>query len=80
MKLNRRSGRKKPNQKKHLKNPIHYGVSEETFHGSFRDEDPGFFSTDPDPAQLRKKIRLRIRLRIRPEFEMNKKYIYILGF
>ena len=42
-----------------------------------RDEDPTYFSTVPDPAQLRKKI--RIRLRIRPEIEMKKKDIYILG-
>ena len=38
---------------------------------NIRDEDPEFFSTDPDPAQLKKKI--RIRLRIRPEIEMKKK-------
>ena len=34
-----------------------------------RDEDPDFFSTDPDPAQLKKKFLIRIRLRIRPEIE-----------
>ena len=34
------------------------------------------FSTDPDPAQL-KKFRIRILLRIRPEMEMKKKiYLY----
>ena len=38
-----------------------------------RDEDPTFFSTDPDPAQLE-------IFRIRPEIEMKKKiYLYILG-
>ena len=43
------------------------------YNASNRDEDPEFFSTDPDPAQLKKKIRIRIRLRIRPEIEMKKK-------
>ena len=38
-----------------------------------RDEDPEFFSTDPDPAQLKKKFRIRIR----SEIEMKKKiYLY----
>ena len=37
-----------------------------------RDEDPTFFSTDPDPAQLEKN-------RIRPEIEMKKTYVYMLG-
>ena len=40
---------------------------------STSDEDPEFFSTDPDPAQLKKKFRIRIR----PEIEMKKKiYLY----
>ena len=34
-----------------------------------RDEDPRFFSTDPDPAQLKKKFRILIR----PDIEMKKK-------
>ena len=38
-----------------------------------RDEDPEFFSTDPDPAQLKK-----FRIRNRPDIEMKKNiYIYI---
>ena len=34
-----------------------------------RDEDPTFFSTDPDPAGK------KMRIRIRHEIEMKKKYI-----
>ena len=49
--------------------PLRYKVDDNT-----RDEDPEFFSTDPDPAQLKKfRTRIRIRLRIRPEIEMKKK-------
>ena len=31
-----------------------------------RDENLNFFSSDPDPAKLRKKILIRIQRRIRP--------------
>ena len=45
--------------------------------GKCRDEDPTFFSTDPDPTQLEKKPDPDPDPR--PEIEMKKKYICVLG-
>ena len=49
------------------------GIDMQPHFSELRDEDPTFFSTDPDPTQLKKKFRLRLR----PEIEMkNKMYLY----
>ena len=65
-----------------MSNRLRYSAPDQVFgqHRSFtpRDEDPTFFSTDPDPGPAEKKFWIRTRLRIRPEIDRNEeKNIFI---